>query len=168
MSKKSKSKIFEQLDKEQTEDLEQLVSEPNTDELNTDVSDESIVENVPDDPEQLDLFNDKLNQVQQLTNELNNTKKLLSVANKKIVELENKIQKLQNDNDILIIKLAEAEVKKVEKKENVIYNNQQKAKKPSAVTMAEKNQSMYNAALGNAVQYYNKINYSKNGYESWN
>lgn len=59
MAKKNKNRIFEEQNNTAAETTAAALEEVKTD-LAPDVSNESMVENVPDDPTQLDMLNDKL------------------------------------------------------------------------------------------------------------
>ena len=180
MAKKNKNKIFEQQTEEEVVDAilegvaasltsdtkqispnEKIVLTKDIDgskhfDLAPDESKESIVENVPDDPTQMDMLNDKLNQISQLNAELN-------IARQKIAELENQIEHLQADNDALVMKLADAAAK-------ITQTNVQD------VTMCVQLPNGKKATvIGNPISKspssrvnYNNVNYSNNGYGTWN
>lgn len=114
---------------------------------------ESMVENVPDDPAQMELLNDKLNQISQLTTELN-------IAKQTIVELETQLDKLQADNDQLIMKLADVTAKNAE-----LMQIKSQAQLPSgkATTVIGKTT---NNSISKHVNY-NYINSINNGYGTW-
>lgn len=151
MAKKNKNRIFEEQNNAEAETTAAAPEEVKTD-LAPDVSNESMVENVPDDPTQLDMLNDKLSQIQQLNAELN-------VARQKIAELESKIEKLQADNDQLVMKLAEASAKNAELIETPL---QVKLPSSKAATVMGKST---NNVISKQVNYIQ--NYKNNGYGTW-
>lgn len=178
MAKKHKNKIFEQQTEEQkandaihdnaaesfthdtrqTSTNEKTVLTKDTDssrhfDLVPDESKESMVENVPDDPAQMNLLNDKLSQISQLTAELN-------VAKQKILELEAQIEKLQADNDQLVMKLADAAAKNAEL---IQIPLQQQPPSGKAATAVEKTT---NNVVSKRVNYIH-TNYINNGYGTW-
>lgn len=151
MAKKNKNRIFEEQNNAAAETTAAAPEEVKTD-LAPDVSNESMVENVPDDPTQLDMLNDKLSQISQLNAELN-------VARQKIAELESKIEKLQADNDQLVMKLAEASAKNAELIETPL---QVKLPSSKAATVMGKST---NNVISKQVNYIQ--NYKNNGYGTW-
>lgn len=178
MAKKNKNKIFEQQPEEEkvvdailegaaeslTRDTklispnEKIVLTKDIDgsrhfDLVPDESNESMVENVPDDPTQMDMLNDKLSQISQLNAELN-------VARQKIAELESKIEKLQADNDQLVMKLAEASAKNAELIEIPLQVQLPSGK---AATVMGKST---NNVVSKRVNYIH-TDYSNNGYGTW-
>ena len=112
-----------------------------------------MVENVPDDPIQMDLLNDKLSQISQLNAELN-------AARQKIAELEVQVEKLQSDNDQLVMKLAEAASKNVE---NIRIPLQIQLPSGQAVNVIGKST---NNIVSKRVNYIH-TDYSNNGYGTW-
>lgn len=152
MSKKNKNRIFEEQNNAATETTVAASEEVKTD-LVPDVSNESMVENVPDDPTQMDMLNDKLSQISQLNVELN-------VARQKIAELESKIEKLQTDNDQLVMKLAEASAKNAELIEIPLQVQLPSGK---AATVMGKST---NNVVSKRVNYIH-TDYSNNGYGTW-
>lgn len=170
MAKKHKNKIFDQQPEEQsaaespTRDAEQVsanekpvltkdIDDSGHFDLVPDESKESMVENVPDDPAQMNLLNDKLSQISQLTAELN-------VAKQKILELEAQIEKLQADNDQLVMKLAEAAAKNAE-----LVQIQPQPQLPSGKAANVVGQSTNNVVSKRVNYIYN--NYKNNGYGTW-
>ena len=178
MAKKNKNKIFEQQSEEEkvidailegaaeslTRDTKQI--SPNEKivltkdidgsrhfDLVPDISNESMVENVPDDPTQMDMLNDKLRQISQLSAELN-------VARQQIAELEAKIEKLQSENDQLVMKLAETSAKNAELIE--IPLQVQLPSGEAATVMGKSN----NKVVSKRVNYIH-TDYSNNGYGTW-
>ena len=146
MAKKNKNKIFEQ----------QIEEEKITDAIleGADEAKESMVENVPDDPSQMDLLNDKLSQISQLTAELN-------IAKQKIIELEMQIEKLQADNDQLIMKLADTTAKATE-----CIQIPLKIQLPSGTTATVNGKTTDNV-VSKRVNYIH-TKYNNNGYGTWN
>ena len=182
MSKKNKNKIFEQQSEQQTEEEKvvdaifegvaksltrdtKLISPNEKIVLTKDIDDsrhfdlvpdeanESMVENVPDDPPQMDLLNDKLSQISQLTAELN-------VSKQKILELKAQIEKLQADNDQLVMKLADATAKNAE-----LVQIPLQVQFPSGKTANVVGQSTSNV-VSKRVNYIH-TNYINNGYGTW-
>lgn len=151
MAKKNKNRIFEEQNNTAAETTAAVLEEVKTD-LAPDVSNESMVENVPDDPTQLDMLNDKLSQISQLNAELN-------VARQKIAELESKIEKLQADNDQLVVKLAEASAKNAELIEIPLHAQLHSGK---AATVMGKSTNNVVSKQVNYIQ-----NYKNNGYGTW-
>ncbi len=152
MSKKNKNRIFEEQNNAAVETTAAAPEEVKTD-LDPDVSNESMVENVPDDPTQMDLLNDKLSQISQLNAELN-------AARQKIAELESKIEKLQTDNDQLVMKLAETSAKNAELIEIPLQVQLPSGK---AATVMGKST---NNVVSKRVNYIH-TDYSNNGYGTW-
>lgn len=152
MSKKNKNRIFEEQNSAAAETTAAAPKEVKTD-LAPDVSNESMVENVPDDPTQMDMLNDKLSQISQLNTELN-------VARQKIVELESKIEKLQADNDQLIMKLADASAKNAEFIEIPLQVQLPSGKAATVIGKSTNN------VVSKRVNYIH-TDYSNNGYGTW-
>lgn len=152
MPKKNKNRIFEEQNNVSEETTATTPKEV-TSVLDPDVSNESMVENVPDDQAQMDMLNDQLSQMSQLNAELN-------VARQKIAELESKIEKLQIDNDQLVMKLAEASAKNAELIEIPLQVQLPSGK---AATVMGKST---NNVVSKRVNYIH-TDYSNNGYGTW-
>lgn len=157
MSKKNKNKnkIFDEQENAAAENAAApfATSNDETTDLTPDISNESMVENVPDDPTQMDMLNDKLRQISQLNAELN-------VARQQIAELEAKIEKLQSENDQLVMKLAETSAKNAELIE--IPLQVQLPSGEAATVMGKSN----NKVVSKRVNYIH-TDYSNNGYGTW-
>ena len=158
MSKKNKNKnkIFDEQENDAAENAASPLATSNnaeTADLTPDVSNESMVENVPDDPTQMDMLNDKLRQISQLNAELN-------IAHQQIAELEAKVEKLQSENDQLVMKLAEASAKNAELIE--IPLQVQLPSGEAATVMGKSN----NKVISKRVNYIH-TDYNNNGYGTW-
>lgn len=161
MARKKKNKIFEQT--ASAEDTTQLaavdVVEQSNDALVPEVSKESMVEDVPDSAEQMDILEDNLSEMSRLQAELH-------ISKQRIAELEAEVKQLQSDNDMLVMKLAENAATQVELPQQpqcTIQTQPISNVETQTTTQLPKRQLRQ---ISKQVQY-RYPNYGNNGYGTW-
>lgn len=157
MARKKKNSIFEDQNALAADAAESQSETTSREVLSPDISKESLVEDIPDSAEQMSQLEDQLSDMSRLQAELN-------AARQKISQLESEVKRLQSDNDMLVMKLAESAAMQAD------IPQQPAAQCQPASKTEQKQHAMMASGKPMPVSkrvHYRQPNYGNNGYGTW-
>ena len=155
MARKKKNSIFEDQNTDTADTAESQSEKASGEVLLPDISKESLVEDIPDSAEQMSKLEDQLSDMSRLQAEL-------SVCKQHIAELEAEVKRLQSDNDMLVMKLAENAAAQAD----IAVQQAPQVQSQQLLDVQAKQKKPVRQPNSKRV-YYRQPNYGNNGYGTW-